>query len=323
MGGKVYLKTDRFEVKLEGITFKTKDFEYLCQMDFLFPDGKVWDRPPIVGVDVMRHPRNPSILLLLICFGVGCVILRFAAGEPLTSPICRFLSDKRIRVVGFGVPEKQELFPFKELGLKPTKVDVGFLTAKALKNRKCRNSDLPELAQKVLGIKKMDALTDASTCHRHAMIKSAICRLFITSIIGMGLLNGDDYKIDSSPKRCSFLKNLNSLQSFAEGMFKGKKGEKTEKVEREDDEGSVLVQVGGSDDWYSDGVSAELEAQIAREEGGNEDGRTPAKMPLKGILKCPSSGLKSCKSVRWEEESSPSTPLKRAKSKGHNVSFDC
>lgn len=320
MGGKVYLKTDRFEVKLEGITFKAKDFEYLCQVDFLFPDGKVWDRPPIVGVDVMRHPRNPSILLLLICFGVGCVILRFAAGEPLPSPICKFLSDKRIHFVGFGVPEKQELFPFKELGLKAEKVDVGFLAAKALKNRKCRNLDLPELARKVLGIKKMVGLTDASSPQRHAQIKSAICRLFITSIIGLGLLNGDDYKLDSSPKRGSFLKNLNSLQSFAEGLFKGRK--KIEKIKGEDNEGSVLVQIGDSDDWFSDDVTAELEAQIARE-GENVDSRSSAKMPLKGILKCPSSGLKSCKSVRIEEESSPSAQLKRANSKGHNVSFKC
>ncbi|KAG6387158.1 hypothetical protein SASPL_152343 [Salvia splendens] len=309
MGGKVYLRTDRFDVKLEGITFKPKDFDHLCGMDFLFPHGKIWNRPPVVGVDVMRHPRDPSILLVLLCFGVGCVILRFAAGEPLPSSICRFLSDKRIHFVAFGIPEKRELFPFKELGLKTRKVDVGYLAAKALNQPKCRKWDLPMLARRILGIKKMVGLTDASSPERHA-IKSAICRLFITSIIGLGLLNVDGSKLDaaSPSRRSSLLKNLNSLGSFAEGLFKNRK--KMGKLERV---GSVLVRIGDSDDLSSQDLC-----------GGDDDTRSSEKMPLKGILKCPSStGLRSCKSVRYEEESSASAMLKRANSKGHNVSFNC
>lgn len=320
----MYLKTDRFEVKLEGITFKPKDFEILCRLDFVFPDGKVWDRPPVVGIDVMRHPRDPSTLLLLLCFGVGCVILRFAGGEPLPAPICKFLSDKRIQFVGFGIPEKQQLFPFKQLGLNPRKVDVGYLAARALKDPKCKKWEMCELARRVLGIKKMVGLTDASSPERHEQIKSAICRLFITSTIGMGLLNGDDSKLDASPKRSSlFLKNLNSLHSFAEGLFKGrKKNEKFEDVDEE--EGSICVQIGDDDDLFSDSFqcyassAAEVEGQTLR--SGEEEEAT--KVPLKGILKCPSTGLKSCKSVRWEEESQ-SEALKRTTSKGHNVSFKC
>ncbi|KAH6833931.1 hypothetical protein C2S53_004733 [Perilla frutescens var. hirtella] len=331
MGGKVYLKTDRFEVKLEGITFKPKDFEYLCRLDFVFPDGKVWDRPPVVGIDVMRHPRDPSVLLLLLCFGVGVVILRFSGGEPLPVPICKFLSDKRIQFVGFGIPEKQELFPFNQLGLKTRKVDVGYLAARTLKDPKCKKWEMSELARRVLGIKKMVGLTDASSPERHAQIKSAICKLFITSTIGMVLLNGDDSKLDASPKRSSFLKNLNSLHSFAEGLFKGRK--KNEKFQDVDEvEGSVCVQIGDDDDLFSDGFhgyassAAEVEGQILRSgEGGDHDDdevSDATKIPLKGILKCPSTGLKSCKSVRWEEESQ-SEALKRANSKGRNVSFKC
>ncbi|KAL1567396.1 hypothetical protein AAHA92_02879 [Salvia divinorum] len=312
MGAKVYLRIDRFDVKLEGITFKPKDFEYLCEMDFLFPDGKIWDRPPVVGVDVMRHPRDPSILLVLLCFGVGCVILRFAAGEPLPTSICRFLSDKRIHFVGFGIPEKQEIFPFKELGLKTKKVDVGYLAAKMLKQSKCRKWELPMLARRILGIKRMVGLTDASSPERHA-IKSAICRLFITSIIGLGLLNADDAKLDaaSPSRRSTFLKNLNSLGSLAEGLLKNRK--KMGKLEHADREGSVLVQIGDSDDLSSRDLCG----------GDADDTRSSEKMPLKGILKCPSTSLRSCKSVRYEEESSASAMLKRANSKGHNVSFSC
>ncbi|KAG6385318.1 hypothetical protein SASPL_154151 [Salvia splendens] len=306
MGGKVYLRTDRFDVKLEGITFKPKDFDHLCRMDFLFPDGKIWDRPPVVGVDVMRHPRDPSILLVLLCFGVGCVILRFAAGEPLPSSICRFLSDKRIHFVAFGIPEKRELFPFKELGLKTRKVDVGYLAAETFNQPKCRKWDLPMLARRILGIKRMAGLTDASSAERHA-VKSAICRLFITSIIGLGLLNADGSKLEaaSPSRRSSFLKNLNSLGSFAEGLFKNRK--KTGRLERV---GSVLVRIGDSDDLSSQDVR------------GSDDDTGSSEKPLKGILKCPSTRL-SCKSVRYEDESSASAMLKRANSKGYNVSFDC
>lgn len=322
MGGKVYLRTDRFEVKLEGITFKPKDFEYLCRMDFLFPDGKIWDRPPVVGIDVMRHPRDPSILLVLLCFGVGCVILRFGAGEPLPAPIGKFLSDKRIHFVGFGIPEKRELFPFKELGLKTRKVDVGYLAAKMLKQPKCRKWELPVLARRILGIKRMVGLTDASSPERHA-VKSAVCRLFIASIIGLGLLNGDDTKLDAaSPSRRSlFLKNLNSLGSFAEGLFKSRK--KMDKFECEDSEGSVLVQIGDSDDLSSEDVEDLCGGNDGDDDDDDDSKSSSEKMPLKGILKCPSTGLRSCKSVMFEEESSPSAMLKRANSKGHNVSFKC
>lgn len=295
----MYLRTDRFEVKLEGITFKPKDFEHLCRLDFVFPDGKVWDRPPVVGIDVMRHPRDPSVLLLLLCFGVGCVILRFAAGEPLPASICKFLADKRIHFVGFGIPEKQDLFPFKELGLRTKKVDVGYLVAEALKQPKCRKWELSDLARRVLGIKKMVGVTDAASPERHAQMKSAICRLFITSIIGMGLLNEDDTKSDASSKKSSFLKNLNSFNSFAEGLFKGRK--KSEKFQEEGQ-----AEAGEKDDLFSDAEA--------------DDSNSSSKTPLKGILKSPSTksgGLKSCKSVRLVEEAA----LKRANSKGHNVSF--
>lgn len=313
----MYLRTDKFEVKLEGITFKPKDFEHLCRLDFVFPDGKVWDRPPVVGIDVMRHPRDPSVLLLLLCFGVGCVILRFAAGEPLPASICKFLSDKRIQFVGFGIPEKQDLFPFKELGLRTKKVDVGYLVAEALKQPKCRKWELSDLARRVLGIKKMVGVTDASSPERHAQMKSAICRLFITSIIGMGLLNEDDTKSDASPKRSSFLKNLNSFHSFAEGLFKGRK--KNGKFQEEG-------QVEEKDDEFSDGFhgygSSPAEADDSN--SSSRDVSDETKMPLKGILKSPSTksgGLKSCKSVRLVEEDSRTAALKRANSKGHNVSF--
>ncbi|CAI9783695.1 unnamed protein product [Fraxinus pennsylvanica] len=188
MAGTVYLRTNCFEVKLEGITFKTKDFESLCMMDFLFPDGKIWASPPVVGLNVMPHPRDPFILLMLLCFGVGCVILRFHTGEPLPAPIRKFLTDERIHFVGFGIPEKKDLFPFEELGLTKSKVDVGYLAAKILKDSKYKRWELAELARKVLGIKRMIGLTEASSFERHEQIKCAICQLFITSTIAMGLI---------------------------------------------------------------------------------------------------------------------------------------
>ncbi|KAL0307784.1 UNVERIFIED_CONTAM: histone H3.2 [Sesamum calycinum] len=104
-------------------------------------DGKVWDRPPIVGLDVMRHPRDPSILLLLLCFGIGCVILRFGAGEALPASIHKFFADERINFVGFGIPEKKDMFPFEALGLQKSKVDIGYLAAKILKDPKYKDGN--------------------------------------------------------------------------------------------------------------------------------------------------------------------------------------
>ncbi|KAI3466708.1 hypothetical protein Pfo_023371 [Paulownia fortunei] len=387
MAGNVYLRTNRFEVKLEGITFKTKDFEYLCAMDFLFPDGRVWDRPPIVGLDVMRHPRDPSILLVLLCFGVGCVILRFLAGEALPAPIHEFLADKRIHFVGFGIPEKKDLFPFEELGLTKNKVDIGYLAAKILKQPKCKTWELAELARKVLGIKRMIGLTEASSFERHEQIKCAICQLFITSVIAMGLLRANDKKkLDVSHKKSSFMKNLNSLHLLAEGWFKLPKGKKKNKMTQvEEEEDSVHVHIGEMEDMLGDDflvkespfgnslVNAKIQegdpeddsshakfeedscvkdlVHAGNKEGGDlsdrvaydkdtehiscgdysKDVSCTTKMPIKGILKCPSTGLQQYK-LFSSEPVSPSTPkdqmpargsLKRANSKGCNVSFKC
>ncbi|KAI3456214.1 hypothetical protein Pfo_012877 [Paulownia fortunei] len=258
MAGTVYLRTNRFEVKLEGITFKTKDFESLCKMDFLFPDGKVWAHPPIVGLDVMCHPRDPSILLLLLCFGIGCVILRFGAGEALPAAIHRFLADKRIHVVGFGIPEKIDLFPFEELGLTKSEVDIGFLAAKILKDPKYKRWELAELARKVLGIKRMIGLTEASSFERHEQIKCAICQLFITTVIAMGLLGANDKKkMDFSSKKTSFLKNLNSLHLLAEGWFKLPKIKK-KKHEAHD---NIHVHTGKMEDMLGDNVLVNVECK--------------------------------------------------------------
>lgn len=322
MGVQVYLQTDRFEVMLEGITFKRKHFEHLCRLDFIFPDGKIWDRPPVIGIDVMRHPRDPSTLLLLLCFGVGCVILRFAAGERLPASICKFVSDKRIRFVGFSIPEKRDLFPFKELGLRTRKVDVGYMVAEALKQPKFKNWELSDLAWRVLGIKKIVGVTDASAPERHAQMKSAMCRVFIASIIGMGLLHGDDNKLNASPKRSPLLRNLSSFNSFAEGLFKGRK-KNDDKLRDECEEDSLCVEIGENDEQFSNGCrdcGSSNDESNSTSRGVTES----TKLPLKGILKCPSTkstGLKSCKSVRLVEEEPPSAALKRANSKGHNVGF--
>ncbi|KAK4421198.1 hypothetical protein Salat_2070300 [Sesamum alatum] len=386
MAGNVYLRTNRFEVKLEAITFKTRDFEYLCRLDFLFPQGRVWDRRPIVGLDVMRHPRDPSILLVLFCFGVGCMILRFVAGEPLPPIIRKFLLDKRIHFVGFGIPEKKELFPFEELGLTKHKVDIGYLAAKVLKEPKCKTWELAELARKVLGIKKMVGFTEASSFERHEQVKCAICQLFITSVIAMGLLRTNEKKLDVSHKKSTFLKNLNSLHVRAEGWFKLPKGKKKdEKIQVEEEEDSVHVHIGEMEDMFGDDFIAaspfgdsllntktlggyfgddyfsdsELEEVSSGEklfihapglnEGDSSDSfgtegtssdensakevplpRT-TKMPLKGILKCPSTGLSNYK-LSSSESDSPTpkdhlmgnrSPLRRANSKGCNVRFMC
>ncbi|CAN4117475.1 unnamed protein product [Withania somnifera] len=242
MAGIVYLKTNRFEVKLEGITFKAKEFESLFTADILFPEGKTWVQPPVVGIDVMRHPRYPKIILVLLCFGVGCLILRFHSGEQLPDPFLKFLTDKRIRFVGFGIPEKEDMFPFEELGLTKYKVDIGYLAAKFFNHTKYKSYELGDLAHKILGIKKMIGLTDASSFERHEQLKCAICQLFISSVIAMTLFTTKDRKkLSEAPKKSSFLKNL-SLPS--EGWFKlpkAKKGDKFQSMQTTDVDNLVLI----------------------------------------------------------------------------------
>ncbi|GFP97542.1 hypothetical protein PHJA_001898300 [Phtheirospermum japonicum] len=380
MAGTVYLKTDRFEVKLEGITFKTKDFESICKMGFLFPDGKIWARRPIVGLDVMYHPRDPSVILLLLCFGLGCVILRFGAGEALPAGIHKFLADKRIHVVGFGIPEKFDLFPFEELGLTKNESDIGYLAAKGLKDPKYKRSELDELARKVLGIKRMIGLTEASSFERHEQIKCAICQLFVTTVIAMGLSGANDKKkLDYFSKKSSFMKNLNSLHLLAEGWFKLPKVRKRKQGPFDDNfvhankmvgknnnnknnmfdknvlvngkcqDGPIVdvlvnaeISQGGSGNFSSprsDDVFNLLEKEKTGSSSNSSDD-FDKKKPIKGILKCPSTTLRrsdSC-SIETSTPPSPSTPtppspstptgptsnkgmLKRANSKGYNVSF--
>lgn len=344
MAGTVFLKTNRFEVKLEGITFKAKDFERLCAMDFLFPKGKVWLHPPVVGLDVMRHPRDPNILLMLLCFGVGCVILRFRSGESLSEPIFKFLTDERIRFVGFGIPEKKDLFPFEELGLTKSKADIGYMAAKLRNDPKYAKCELAELARKVLGIKEMVGLTEASSFERHEQLKCAICQLFMSSVIAMSLLRLDNKKIlADSPKKNSFLKTLNSLPLLNEGWFKTAKGKKDnnksfEVIESFYDFGNEAkytladdyVQAKGKVGFCSDDPSHIKNKDGDSSDESGKENASPSKKPLKGILKsCPFSGMDACKS----SPSTPSSPpsglkdqrggpnLKRANSKGHNVSF--
>ncbi|KAL3519836.1 hypothetical protein ACH5RR_017985 [Cinchona calisaya] len=228
MAGIVYLRTNRFEVKLEGITFKARDFESMCSMDFLFPDGKTWSRPPVVGIDVMCHPRDPNNILMFLCFGVGCVILKFNSGDILPESIAKFLMDERIRFVGFGIPEKKDLFPLEELGLSKHKVDIGYLAAKILDDPKYKRYELAELAHRVLRVKSMIGLTESSSFERHEQIKVSICQLFITTAIAMALLGKSEKKKsdDASKKSSSFLKNLNQLPLFTEGWFKFPKSKK-------------------------------------------------------------------------------------------------
>ncbi|CAA2988156.1 3 -5 exonuclease domain [Olea europaea subsp. europaea] len=381
MAGTVYLRTNCFEVKLEGITFKTKDFESLCMMDFLFPDGKIWASPPVVGLNVMPHPRDPLILLMLLCFGVGCVILRFHTGEPLPAKIRKFLTDERIHFVGFGIPEKKDLFPFEELGLTKSKVDVGYLAAKILKDSKYKRWELAELARKVLGIKRMIGLTEASSFERHEQIKCAICQLFITSTIAMGLIAGNDKKkLGDFPKKISFLKNLNSLPSFAEGWFKLPKLKKENHKSKVPDEvDDIRFQIGGEmayrldddipvntkclevpfgnrhayakvqedvsndDSFHSkfkeDSSDDDLDntegckgnqlcdciACAKDKEGMSSDDSGKGKKPIKGILKSPSSVFQRSvsSSSMLQCQTNAGDSLKRANSKGHNVTFKC
>ncbi|KAL1834137.1 hypothetical protein ACET3Z_003788 [Daucus carota] len=367
MAGTVFLRTNRFEVKLEAITFKTKEFDQLCTMDFLFPRGKVWQHTPVVGLDVIRHPRDPNIVLLLLCFGVGCVILRFRAGDCLSEPILKFLTDKRITFVGFGIPEKNHLLPFDELGLDAWKTDVGYMAAKLRNNAKYAKCDLAELARKVLGIKEMMALTDASSFERHERIKSAMCQLFLSSAIAMTLLGADSKNIlRGSPKKFSCLKRFNTMKLVNEAwskLVKGKKdiGSKFSEVvhsyygvrtdaypdnvahdcfvskvwkgygrgnffqtkipEDESGEDSVRVREGGR---LGDDYARENEGVSGDGTPGKENS-SPSTKPLKGILKCPHKNKNHCRySIPSSPTSlSPSPTLKRANSKGHNVTFKC
>ncbi|KAM7500751.1 hypothetical protein LguiA_025165 [Lonicera macranthoides] len=196
-------------------------------MDFLFPQGKVWTRPPTVGIDVMRHPCKPSIVLLLLCLGVGCVILRLRSGESIPKSVSKFLSDERIHFVGFGIPEKEGMFPFKALGLTKNNVDIGYLAAKVFNDPKYKSCDLSILARKVLRIKNMVGLTESSTFERHQQIICAICHLFVSRVTAMTLLGLKNKKRSSdSPITCSFINTLNSLPLLNEGWFKLPKAKK-------------------------------------------------------------------------------------------------
>ncbi|KAG5516964.1 hypothetical protein RHGRI_037636 [Rhododendron griersonianum] len=301
MAGTVYLKTDKFEIKLEGITFKLRDFEPLCTMDLLFPKGKVWSHPPVVGLDVLRHPRDDSIGLLLLCFGIGCVILRFHLGEDLPDAILKFLQDDRISFVGFGIPEKKDLFPFDRLGFKENNVDVGYMAAKLLNNPKLKKHQLADLARRVLGIKAMVGVTEARSLGRHEQIKCAICEVFLSSAIAMTLLNPKNaQKIANSSKKGLFGSLELPLFSL-EGWSKIPKGKK-EKNNKVHGQANCKGDTSGDDS------------------GGTLD--SPAR-PLKGILKCSSSGsiaqICSCPHNREDDQRGPY--LKRANSKGCNVSF--
>ncbi|KAG6393727.1 hypothetical protein SASPL_144294 [Salvia splendens] len=342
--GDVYLRTNRFEVKLEGITFKKKVFESLCEIDFLFPEGKTWDQPPVVGLDVMPHPRDPSIILLFLNFGVGCVILRFSAGESLPAPIHRFLADKRIRFVGFGITEKIELLPFNKLGLKRAKIDIGHIAARVYKDPKYKRYDLGDLARKVVGIKRMTGLTDSASFDRHAQIKRVICQLFVTSLVATRMF--DKKRIINKEKKTtsSFLKNLNSLQLLAEGWLKlpGRKKRQTgdeDDIEirarmedllgskrREDPFPDYLAEVNdfdlpsGDDSpiFKFDGDSPRSSSGGDNEKSGNssddEDDESSSssgggtKKPIKGILKCPSTTLNRSGSCRSPGVLTPLSP---------------
>lgn len=346
MAGTVFLRTNRFEVKLEGINFKAKDFQQLCNLDFLFPKGKVWVRPPVIGLDVMRHPRNPKIVLLLLCFGVGCVILRFRSGESLPEPIVKFLTDERIRFVGFGIPEKKDLFPFQELGLTKAKTDIGYLAAKIQHDPKYAQYELAELAREVLGVKEMVGLTDASSFKRHERIKCAICQLFISSVIAMSLLRPANSKKCSrnGPRKIKFRKTLSSLPLLNEGWYQLAKGtqdyvESSEVLESfydlRDEANRDSVDVSdqaiskegfSSDDTFltkSKGGDSSDEficikkgdrGSVANNNGalGSESGKeelSPPKKPLKGILKCLSTRTDDCASSS-SPPTSPRSPLK-------------
>lgn len=342
----VFLRTNQFEVKLEGVNFKVRDFEQLCNLDFLFPQGKVWVRPPVIGLDVMRHPRNQKIVLLLLCFGVGCVILRFRSGESLPEPIVNFLTDERIRFVGFGIPEKKDLFPFQELGLTKSKTDIGYLAAKIQNDPKYAQCELAELAREVLEVKEMVGLTDASSLKRNEKIKCAICQLFISSVIAMSLLRPANSKKCSGdgPRKIKFRKTLSSLPLLNEGWYQLAKGtqdyvESSEVLEsfydlRDEanhDFANVSDQATSKEDLYTDdsfltrskeGDSSDEficvrkggRASVTNNNGasGDESDKeksSSSKKPLKGILKSLSTRTDDCTSSS-SPPTSPRSPLK-------------
>ncbi|KAI7999671.1 hypothetical protein LOK49_LG09G01979 [Camellia lanceoleosa] len=311
MAGTVYLKTDRFEVKLEGIAFKARDVEPLCTMDFLFPKGKVWKHPPVVGLDVLHHPRDPNIALLLLCFGTGCAIIRFYVGKQLADPILKFLQDKRISFVGFGIPEKKDLFPFDKLGLKESDVDVGFLAAKLLNDPKLKKYELADLARRVLGIKTMVGVTEARSLGMHRQIKCAICEVFVSTVISMTLLHPKhETNLVDSPKKSLFAKNLDLSSIFIE------KWSRMATRSKENNESQTKQ---GKNDVH---VHCIREVQSSCDDS-NKTGASPSNKPLKGILKCLSQGSslpQSCSSPPIFEGQSGFN-LRRANSKGHNVSF--
>ncbi|KAJ8545480.1 hypothetical protein K7X08_018063 [Anisodus acutangulus] len=177
-------------------------------------------------------------------------LVGFRSGEQLPDPVLKFLTDERIRFVGFGIPEKRDLFPFEELGLTKDKVDIGYIATNYFNNPKYKRCELGELARKVLGIKRMIGLTEASSFERHEQIKCAICQLFISSVIAMSLLTTNDKKkLADVPKKTSFLKNL-SLPLLSEGWFKlpkGKKGDKNLSLQRGTD---VLVGTSSEEEEY-------------------------------------------------------------------------
>ncbi|KAG9159483.1 hypothetical protein Leryth_011012 [Lithospermum erythrorhizon] len=265
MAGIIYLKTDRFEVKLEGITFKARDFESLCTLDFLFPDGKIWSRLPVVGFDIIRHPRDHNVILLLLCIGVGCLILRFHVGEPLPKPIIKFLTDERIHFVGFGIPRKSDIFPYEELGLTRQKNDIAYLAASRLNDSAYKRSELKHLARKVLGIKEMIGLTDASSFERHEHIKCVICQLFITSVIGMALLRSKDKKkLEDSPNMLSFLKTFNTFPLLSEGwlnMPKLKKNKKSSPRMSEKRKNAIPVKMKPKESKFDKGVNMNVKTK--------------------------------------------------------------
>ncbi|CAL5346098.1 unnamed protein product [Camellia sinensis] len=294
MAGTVYLKTDRFEVKLEGIAFKARDVEPLCTMDFLFPKGKVWKHPPVVGLDVLRHPRDPNIALLLLCFGTGCAIIRFYVGKQLADPILKFLQDKRISFVGFGIPEKKDLFPFDKLGLKESDVDVGFLAAKLLNDPKLKKYELADLARRVLGIKTMVGVTKARSLGMHRQIKCAICEVFVSTVISMTLLHPKhETNLVNSPKKSLLAKNLDLSSIFIE------KWSRMATRSKENNESQTKE---GKNDVH---VHCTREVQSSCDDP-NKTGASPSNKPLKGILKCLSQGQskkrKACPNMIFQKE---------------------
>lgn len=343
MAATVVLRTNRFEVKLEGVTFKAKDFEQLCNIDFLFPKGKVWVRPPIVGLDVMHHPRNPKIILLLLCFGVGCVILRFRSGKSIPKPIINFLTDERIRFVGFGIPEKKDLFPFHELGMTKSKTDIGYLAAKIRDDPKYAQCELSELALDVLEVTEIVGLTDSSSFKRQEEIKCAICQLFISTVIAMSLLRSANSKnLNNGHGKIKFRRFLSSLPLLNEGWYQLAKGkqeyrESSEVLESlydlhdEADHDFVIFsdQAKSKEDYSGDNcflttskgsdssdeficVKKGCRASVTNDNGfpSDESGKEElytSKKPLKGILKCLSKHMEACTSS--SPPTSPYSPL--------------